>query len=451
MANDNKKLQINPKIFRAYDVRGVCPKEIDEEVAFEIGKAFGSYVGAEMVVGRDARISSKEIFEAFARGVNWVGQDVVNLGVCTTPMLNFAVAHKKFKSGAIITASHNPPEYNGVKLIGEKAVQLSSSGGMAEVKALALGHQAREAQKKGTVRDLDILPEYIDWLSGKIGRFTPIKIVADAGNGIAGLSAAPVFKKFGLEVEELYFEPDGRFPNHQPNPAEEKNLQDVIKRVVESKADLGIVFDGDGDRAFFIDERGKTVQVTFLLAAIACEELRAHPGGKVYYDLRFSKKIVETIRRAGGVPVRTKVGNPFYKERLILQGGLMAAEYSGHFMYKEHYGLDDGLFSVLKVLYWLSKCGKSMSEFVAPYKKNVFISGEINLEVENPAAALQALEQKYSDGKIDRLDGLTVEYPQWWFNLRPSNTEPVVRLNIEAEDAQLLKEKTGEIIKIIKN
>jgi len=449
MADSNQKLQINPKIFRAYDVRGVYSRDIDERAAFEIGKAFGSYIGAEIVVGRDGRVSSEGLFKSFAQGVNWVGGNVVNLGVCTTPMLNFAVAHKGFKGGAIVTGSHNPPEYNGIKLIGEKAVQFSSSGSMMKIRDLVLSGQAQEAQKKGTVKDFDILPEYTKWLIEKIGPLKPFKIIADAGNGIAGLSATPVFKAFGLKVEELYFEPDGRFPNHQPNPAEEKNLQDTVKRVLGSKADLGIVFDGDGDRAFFIDELGKPVHVTFLLAAIACEELKSHPGERVYYDLRFSKKIVEAIRRAGGVPVKTKVGNPFYKEQLILQGGLMAAEYSGHFMYKQHYGLDDGLFSALKVLYWLSRTGKSMSGFVAPYQKGVYISGEVNVEVEDPPAVVKKLEEKYRDGKIDRLDGVTVEYPRWWFNLRPSNTEPVVRLNIEADSEQLLGEKTQEIKKII--
>ncbi|MCX6809824.1 MAG: phosphomannomutase/phosphoglucomutase [Candidatus Berkelbacteria bacterium] len=440
---------IDEKIFKSYDVRGIYPTQINGEAAFKIGQAFADYIGSDIVVGRDMRTSSDEIFENFAKGVNSLGFNVVELGLCTTPMLNFAVASRNFKGGAMITASHNPAEYNGIKLIGEKAVQLSKNKGITEIKELTLNKKFETSNKPGAIQELDILGDYVNWLASKIGEVKKFKIVVDCGNGVAGISAKPVFEKLGLDVEELYYEPDGTFPNHAANPAEDENLKDAEEKVKQTKADLGIVFDGDGDRAFFIDEFGKTHNVGFLLAAIAEHELKNKPGEKIYYDLRFSKGVVDTIKKAGGIPIRTKVGNPFYKEHLILEGGLMAAEYSGHFMYKEHYGLDDGLFSALKVMYWLTKTGKTYSEFLAPYEKNRFVTGEINVKTEESGKIINKLKEKYKDGKFDELDGITVEYPDWWFNLRSSNTEPVVRLNIEADNFELLSEKKEELLDII--
>lgn len=440
---------MDEKIFKSYDIRGLYPSQVNDEAAFEIGKAFAKYIGSQVVVGRDMRASSDGLFDSFARGVNSMGVDVIEIGMCTTPLLNFAVAHKGFKGGAMITASHNPSEYNGIKLIGEKAVQMNKDRGIGEMKELVLSGNLRESKEKGKQKKLDIINEYIDFITEKIGVVKPMKVVVDCGNGVAALTAKPVFEKLGIRTVEMYFEPDGSFPNHLANPAEEENLKDAERKVVEEGADLGVVFDGDGDRAFFIDENGKTHNVGFLLAAIADHELKNHKGEKVYYDLRFSKKVIDTIKNAGGVPVRTRVGNPFFKQQLILGGGLMAAEYSGHFMYSEHYGLDDGLFSALKLIYWLSKTDKTFSAFVEPYERGSYVTGEINFEVEDQERVISDLEKKYSDGEIDRLDGVTIEYPDWWFNLRSSNTEPVVRLNIEAKDEKLMKERLEEVIKII--
>lgn len=438
-------MAINPKIFKSYDVRGIYPEEINEEGGEAIGKAIGTFIKDDIVVGYDMRPSSLPLFEALVKGINSTSQKVIELGVCTTPMLNFAVAHKNFRGGVMITASHNPPQYNGFKLIGEKAVQFNKERGLKEIKELVLKNKIEKSLKAGQVEKYNILPEYVAWITKKISKVSSLKIVADAGNGVAGISAHSVFEKLGLEVKELYFKPDGTFPNHPANPVEEKNLKDLKKEVLETKANLGIAFDGDGDRAILIDEKGETVPSGFLLAAIASEELKGHRGEKIYYDLRFSKGVVEAIEKAGGVAVRMRVGNPYYKEKLILEGGLLGAEYSGHFMYKEHYGLDDGLFSALKVIFWLSKTGKKLSEFIAPFKKGFYQSGEINLEVKESVKLLKTLEEKYSSGKIDKLDGLTVEYPNWWFNLRASNTEPVVRLNIESTKKEVLEEKTKEL------
>jgi phosphomannomutase len=441
---------IDERIFKAYDIRGTYPDQINGEAAYEIGKAFASYVGDAIVVGRDMRESSAEIFENFVRAINEMGVDVVDLGLCTTPMLNFVVAHKNFKGGAMITASHNPANYNGIKLIGEKAVQLNKERGISQIKELVFKNGLKSAENKGAISTEDILGEYLNYICSKIGEVKPLKLVVDCGNGVAGISASPAFERLGFDVEKMYFEPDGTFPNHQPNPAEDKNLKDCENKVLEVGADLGIVFDGDGDRAFFVDKQGRTHNPGFLLAAIADQELKGKEGQKVYYDLRFSKGVVETIEKAGGIAVKTKVGNPFFKEQLIMGGGLMAAEYSGHFMYGEHYGLDDGLFSALKVISWMSKTGQTFSEFLAPYEAGRFVTGEINFEVEDPQKSIERLEDEFKDGKIDHLDGVTIEYDDWWVNLRASNTEPVVRLNIEANSEQLLNEKKEAIIKIVK-
>ena len=442
--------KINEKIFKSYDIRGIYPDQINGEAAFKIGQAFAEYIGSDIVVGRDMRMSSDEIFENFARGVNSLGYNVADLGLCTTPMLNFAVADQGFKGGAMITASHNPAQYNGIKLIGGNAVMLSKDKGIGEIKELVLKDEFKVADSPGKIEKLDILDKYVDWMLVKVGPLKKIKVVVDCGNGMAGISAKPAFEKLGLDVTELYYEPDGTFPNHPANPAEPDNLKDIEESVRQENADLGIVFDGDGDRAFFIDELGKTHAVGFLLAAIADHELKDHPGEKVYYDLRFSKKVVEAIKNAGGEPVRMRVGNPFYKEKLINQGGLMATEDSGHFMYAENYGLDDGLFAALKVLQWLTKTGKTFSAFIAPYEEGCYISGETNVETEEAAEIIADLKEKYKDGKLNELDGVTIEYPDWWFNLRASNTEPLVRLNIEANNPKLLDEKKAELLKIIK-
>lgn len=442
---------INEEIFHAYDIRGTYPDQINEEAAFEIGKAFAQKIGGDISVGRDMRLSSPAIFENFARGVNALGYNVIDLGVCTTPMAIFAVRHKNFQGGAMISASHNPPEYNGIKFFGEKASQLSTDTGIGEIKNLVLTDKICESQDQGEIKKFDILPEYAQWVFEKTGGLVNSNFVVDYGNGVGSVSAQAVFAKLNLSPIELYSEPDGNYPNHLANPTEDKNLVDLKKSVLANHADLGIAFDGDADRAIFVNEKGETVSPGFLLAALASQELKNHRGEKVYYDLRFSKSVPKAIEKAGGLPEQTKVGNPFYKYKLNFNGGLMAAEYSGHFMYQENYGIDDGLFSALKVLYWLEKTGKKMSDFVGEFEKGIFITGEINLKVKDSGAAMKMLEETYTDGKIDRLDGVTVDYADWWFNLRASNTEPVVRLNVEANSQELLDQKKQEILNLIKN
>ncbi|MFA5157581.1 MAG: phosphomannomutase/phosphoglucomutase [Patescibacteria group bacterium] len=444
-------MKIDEAIFRTYDIRGVYPDEINGQAAFKIGQAFATYIGGDVVIGCDVRNSSPELFERLAAGVNSVGRKVYDLGICTTPMLNFAVADKKFAGGMMITASHNPGKYNGIKLVGRRAIQFMKDLGISEIKELVFADSFEKTDGKKNIESLDILTDYSKHLLKSFSGIKKMKIIVDCGNGVGAISAKPVFEKLGLDVTWLYPEPDGNYPNHPANPAEEKNLVDLISKIKQiTEAEIGIAFDGDADRAFFIDENGAPVNIGFLLAAIATEELRNHHDEKIYYDLRFSHSVAKTIKNAGGIPIKTKVGNPFYKSKMIKEGGLMGAEMSGHFMYSENYCLDDGLFSALKILYWLSKTGKSLSEFVEPYSRGYFVSGEVNLEVSDTKKVLEKLKEKYSTGKIEEIDGVTVEYSDWWFNLRASNTEPVVRLNIEANSKVLLAQKKTELVNLIK-
>ena len=441
---------INTDIFHSYDIRGIYPSEVNEEAALAIGQAFGQFIAGDIIMGQDMRLSSPTLAENFAKGVNMAGYNVIDIGVCTTPMLNFAVAHKNFQGGAMVTASHNPSEYNGIKLIGAKAVQFNKDKGINKIKEIVLKGEFESAETPGKLEKIDILPEYRDWVVSKIGDIKDFKFVVDYGNGVGSISAQSVFKALKQNPIELYAEPDGTYPNHIANPAEDENLTDLKKAILDSSAELGFAFDGDADRAIFIDEKGEKVNPGFLLAALASHELSLHPGEKIYYDLRFSNGVVAAIEKAGGIPDRTKVGNPYYKQKLILDGGLMAAEYSGHFMYKENYGLDDGLFSALKVLYWLNKTDKKLSEFVGEFAEGYFLTGEINLEVKDSAQIIKLLEEKYIDAKKDNFDGVSIKYSDWWFNLRASNTEPVVRLNIEANSQNLLDQKKAEILQLIK-
>jgi phosphomannomutase len=439
---------INGEIFHSYDIRGIYPTEINEEAALMIGRAFGQFIKSDIVIGCDMRLSSPALAKNFAQGVTEAGFNCIDLGLCTTPMLNFAVAHKKYKGGAIITASHNPSEYNGIKLIGEKAVQFNKDRGIKEIKEL-VGQNFQSAVKPGKIISENILGEYVDWVVSKVKDIRSFKFAVDYGNGVGSISARPVFAKLNEKPLELYSEPDGTYPNHIANPAEEENLTDLKCAIKENNCEFGFAFDGDADRAIFVDEHGNKIDPGFLLAAIATKELARRPREKIYYDLRFSKVVPKAIMAAQGLPDRTKVGNPYFKQKLILNGGLMAAEYSGHFMYQENYGIDDGLFSAVKVMYWLDQTGQKLSEFVGSFSKGYYLTGEINLEVKDSQKIIKILENKFSDAKIDNFDGVTIDYPDWWFNLRASNTEPVVRLNIEANSQNLLEAKKKEIIELI--
>lgn len=441
--------KINQEIFHTYDIRGIYPDEINDEAAFKIARAFATYLKADTIpVAYDMRDSSRPLAQKVFAGLVASGVKAIDLGMMPTPVLNFVVAEKKFKGGLMITASHNPKEFNGIKLIGEKAVQFSQEKGIEKVKTIALNENFIKG--KGTIKKENPLPLYLE----KIKKFTRgiknLKVVADFGNGLGAISALPLYKELPIEVISLYPKPDGAYPNHPANPAEEKNLADLKKEILKKKANLGFAFDGDADRAFFIDKKGETAEAGHLMAALTPYELKKRPKAKIYFDLRFSKIVPEVISKFGGKPVVSRVGNPFYKEKLILEGGAFAAEMAGHFMFADFYGIDDGLFATLKVMKLICDENKPLSAILEPFQKGYFQSGEINIKTEKADKIINTLKKEYSKAKINYLDGITIETPMFWFNLRPSNTEPLIRLNAEAKDKKILNQEVKKIITIIK-
>ncbi len=439
-------------IFKAYDVRGIYPSEINEEAAADIAKAFAFYLNAnKIVIGRDCRVSSPALHKAIINALVEVGVNVTDIGFCPTPLLNYTIAKKGFPGGIMITASHSPPEYNALKLIKAPCLQLSSPGGMDEVKKLVMNPDVtREAQQeKGSVQELNVLNEYIDEVAEEFIDLNGLTVVVDYGNGMGSLTARPAFEKLGIKVIPLYEAVDCTFPNHPANPAEEKNLEELRKAVQMQKADLGIAFDGDADRAFVIDDTGRIIYPDILAAFLIPSELKGRSEKRVYYDLRFSRIVADVIKKNKGKGVMMRVGNPFYKEKLVNEGGVFAVELSGHFMFQDHYCIDDGLFASLKVMEAVVESKKKLSELVKPLLK-YYPSPEINMRVNNPDDVLQKVSDAFKDGKSVELDGVYICYPDWWFSLRKSNTEPVVRLRLEANTKEKLDEMTNKIVGMMK-
>ncbi|PIQ74127.1 MAG: phosphomannomutase/phosphoglucomutase [Candidatus Portnoybacteria bacterium CG09_land_8_20_14_0_10_44_13] len=448
---ENKPMSINPKIFKTYDVRGIYPAEVNEEAANKIGAAFAIYLSGKtdnVVVGRDARISSPGLFKALVEGITLQGLDVIDIGICTTPMLIFAT--KKIGGdvgGIMLSASHSPPNINGLKLMGERSIQMMDEE-VEPIKQLALAGNFVDVDERGSVIPRNILDEYIQHVLGFCGQIKGLRVVADYGNGVGAVSGREVFNKLNIDYIPMYEELDGSFPNHFPDPHNIENMNELRERVKAEKANLGIFFDGDADRSIMIDETGEIVFADMLVAALAREELKKYPGEKVYYDLRFSKAVKEIIEQSGGVPIMMRVGNPFYKKEMALRGGALAGEFSGHLFFKENYAIDDGLFAAIKTMDLICKLGKRLSELINPLKK-YFATEEINMKISDADETLKKVKEHYKDGHSIDLDGVYIEYPDWWFSLRKSNTEPVVRLRLEANNKDLLEEKRGELVRLI--
>ncbi len=468
-------MSINQKIFKTYDIRGIYPEEINEEAVNKIGAAFAIYLRGKtdfrakrgnkvprakregsynIVVGRDARISSPSLFSALVEGITSQGMNVLDIGICTTPMLIFAT--KKIGNdigGIMLSASHSPPNINGLKLMGERSIQMIDEE-VEPIKQLALAGNFVIADEKGRVISRSILDEYVPHILGFCGKISfcgqmkLLKVIVDYGNGVGAVSGREIFNRLNIEYIPMYEELDGNFPNHFPDPHNIENMKELRERVKNEKADLGIFFDGDADRSIMIDETGEIVFADMLVAALAREELKKHPGEKVYYDLRFSKAVKEIIEQSRGVPVMMRVGNPFYKKKMTLDGGVLAGEFSGHIFFKENYAIDDGLFAAIKTMDLICKSGKRLSELINPLKK-YFATEEINMKVKDADKTLETAAGYYKDGHSINLDGVYIEYPDWWFSLRKSNTEPVVRLRIEADNRNLLEEKRGELVRLI--
>jgi phosphomannomutase len=445
-------MTINPNVFKAYDVRGIYPSELNEEAAGVVAKAFAFYLNNnKIVIGRDARPSSAPLQKAIINALVNVNVKVIDIGECPRPLHSYAVAKKNLGGGLMITASHSPAEYNGFKLIQYPCFQLSSPGGMDDIKKLVMNPDVigEVSKDKGSVEELNILDEYVNEVADKFVEVKGLSIVVDYGNGMGSITAKPVFEKLGVKVTPLYEEIDCTFPNHPSNPAEEKNLEELRKTVMMQKADLGIAFDGDADRTFVIDDTGRIIYPDMLTALITPSELKGMSDKRVYYDLRFSRAVVDAIKKSKGKAIMVRVGNPFYKEKLAKEGGVFGAELSGHMFFQDHYNIDDGLYSALKVMKVIAQKKKKLSELVKPFFK-YYQSPEINMKVADPDATLDKVKNAFNDGKSIDLDGVYISYPDWWFSLRKSNTEPLIRLRLEANTKEKLDEMMQKILAMIK-
>lgn len=435
-------------IFKAYDVRGIYPAEIDETTARRIGWAFAKHLGAKtVVVGQDMRPSSKPLASALVSGLAEAGAGVVDLLLCTTPMLYFATGKLEASGGIMITASHNPAKYNGMKFCRENAIPVGSASGLAEVERMA--REAPEPTKavRFAYRNHDIVPEYAAMIRASAARIAPMKVAIDCGNGVVGPFVERCLGGFGLEIVPLFFEPDGTFPNHEANPLVLENLAALIRAVKENGAALGIAFDGDGDRAAFVDERGEPVSGDMVTALVARRVL-AKQKGAVIYDLRSSRAVREEIERAGGTPVEERVGHAFMKATMRARGGLFAGEVSGHFYFRENYNAESAMLAAVRILEIMTESGKPLSALVREVDRYPR-TGELNFEVEDKDGAIARLAKEFADALVYYLDGITIAYADWWCNVRKSNTEPLLRLNLEANDAPTLERAKARVIAAI--
>jgi phosphomannomutase len=437
-------------IFKAYDVRGIYPEELDEGVARRIGAAFARFTGATgLVMGRDSRISSPALAAAFAEGATSQGTDVIDLGLATTDMLYFA-SGRLDQPGAMFTASHNPPQWNGLKLCRAGAAPVGEDSGLPEVRDL-VEQDPPASGSRGSVSSRDMLEEYVEHVLSFIepDRLAPLTVVADAANGMAGLVLPAIFERLPVKLVGLYLELDGTFPNHPADPMQPENQEDLRRAVTEHGANLGLAFDGDADRVFVVDEAAQGVSGSLITALVAEAMLEREPGAKVIHNLITSWVVPEVIREHGGIPVRTRVGHSLIKKVMAETGAIFGGEHSGHYYFRDHYRADSGIIAALIVLERLSAAGAPMSTLLQPYRR-YHASGEINSEVADQQAAIERVASAFGDGRQDRLDGLTVEYDDWWFNVRASNTEPLLRLNVEARTEGPLEEKTREVLAVIR-
>jgi phosphomannomutase len=440
-------------IFKAYDVRGVYPTEIDEATARQIGLAFQSVLddddrrqGDTVVVSRDMRSHSAGLAAALVDGLTASGLDVLDVGLATTPMNYFAVGSLGAAGGVQVTASHNPARYNGFKFSRHGARPVSGDQGIPRIEEKVESGDLPEAERRGSVERGEIFDAYrrhvLSFLDRPEGA-RPLKLAVDAANGM-GTLYLPILEALGVELVPLYFELDGSFPNHEANPLKEENLQDLIAAVRREGADLGVSFDGDADRSAFIDETGRPIGSDLITALIGGELLRRNPGKAVVYDLRSSRAVAEFIEESGGVPVRERVGHSFMKATLRRRDGIFGGELAGHYYFRDNYYADCAVLAVVEILDLMWSSGKPLSELVAPLRR-YHKSPEINFEVEDKQGRMDELARRYADGEIDHLDGVTVQFPSWWFNVRPSNTEPYLRLVLEAETAEELARRRAEL------
>jgi phosphomannomutase len=452
-----KPQAINSSIFKAYDVRGLYPSEVNEDAARLIGRGFVAYLNAKRIaVSRDMRLSSPSVSAAFIDGARMQGADVVDYGMMGTDMMYFAVARDGHDGGAQITASHNPKEYNGIKLVRREAFPLSGDAGIGDIRDMIVNDTVpAPATTPGKLTTNDVVDDYrkhvLSFIDPSI--IKPFNVVLDAGNGIAGMVAPGLFEKLPTKLDTLCFEVDGTFPNHEANPLIEENRRDIVERVKRDRADVGIAWDGDADRCFFIDGGGEFIAGDFITALLAEAFLLKHPGAKIVYDVRASYAVKDIVAKYGGTALMNKVGHAFFKRRMREEGAIFGGEVTGHYYFRDNFYADNGFIPALLILELMSRKGQTLAELLAPLREKYFISGEINTRVSDMKTTqvkLDGLAAKYSDGRVYSIDGTSVEYPDWHFNVRASNTEPMLRLNLEAVTAELMEKKREEVLGFIR-
>jgi phosphomannomutase len=446
---------LDPSVFKAYDVRGIYPAQLDEDGAYRIGRAYVEHFEPRTIaVGRDMRVSSPSMAAAAIDGAADGGADVLDVGLVGTEMVYYAVGELGLEGGICVTASHNPGEYTGLKIVRRGALPVGGDSGLEEVKTRALAGFAR-SERRGEVREEDVWPGFVEKVLSFVEpeAIQPLRVVVDAANGMAGVMLPPVLGRLPqLDVVRCFFDPDGTFPNHEPNPLLPENREFIVRKTREEGADLGVAFDGDADRCFFVDDAGEFVPGDFVTALLAAAVLEREPGAKVIYDVRASRAVPETIERAGGVPLVNRVGHAFIKQRMRKEGATFAGEVSAHYYFRDFSQADSGVVPFLLMLDLLSRRGRKLSEILAPFRDRFFLTGEINTPVDDVPLKLQELKERYAaeGGRVSHLDGISIDFDDWHFNVRPSNTEPLLRLNLEAFSHERMEEKRDEVLSLIR-
>ena len=447
-------MQVDASIFKAYDIRGVYPSQLDEDVAGAIGRAFVALLQpAEVVVGRDMRLASPALRDALIKGLTEQGADVIDIGMVSTDQYYYACATLE-RPGLMVTASHNPPEYCGFKMVRRMPYLLSGTDGIQELRALVeQGSFPPPAARPGRVQVRELSAGFIDKVVGLVDSslIKPLTVVADTGNGMVGPILTQVFSRLPVQLIGMFLEPDGRVPNHGLDPMQPENRAALVARVQQEGADLGFAFDGDGDRFFIIDDRGQFVPGDFVTALLGQYMLARSPGAPVVYDVRCSWAVRDLITAAGGTPLIERVGHSFLKPRMFEEGAVFAGELSGHYYFRDFYGADSGIVPALLVLEMLSRRGCRLSDLLTPLEARYFLSGEINSRVADPQGKVQALAERYADGHVEWIDGVSVSYPDWHFNVRSSNTEPLLRLNLEALDQAAMERHRNDVLAFIRS
>jgi phosphomannomutase len=439
------------RTFKAYDVRGTVPEELNAAIVRRIGAAFASWSGApEILVGRDARLSSPELAAALIDGITSRDVDVVDLGLASTDLLYFASGSLD-RPGVMITASHNPKDDNGLKFCLARAKPVGEDSGLGEIRALTEKGDEILGAGNGSVRERNVLSAYVDHVLtfADVDRMRPLTVAVDTANGMGGLVVPAVMERLPITLHHLYPELDGTFPNHPADPIDPENQRDLKRAVLEHRADVGMAFDGDADRVFLVDEQAQDVSGSVMTALIAAAMLDREPGGKVVHNLICSWAVAEVIREHGGEPIRTRVGHSFIKQVMAETGAIFGGEHSGHYYFRDNYGADSGLIAAVIALGELSAASVPLSALLAQYRRYAN-SGEINSRVDHPEAKIEEIAEALPGGRQDRLDGLTVEFDDWWCNVRPSNTEPLLRLNVEARTDEVLEAETAEVLALIR-